>query len=71
MMDASNEMLSHGSSARNAMQGRNQEKTFGRKTDKVRISGLDEAIDDFKHGRVYAVGDLDDYFKRLGADCAN
>lgn len=53
------------------MEGRNQEKTFGRKTDKVRISGLDEAIDDFKHGRVYAVGDIDDYFKRLGVECTN
>lgn len=53
------------------MEGRNQEKTFGRKTDKVRISGLDEAIDDFKHGRVYVVGDIDDYIKRLGVECAN
>lgn len=41
-------------------------KKFGWKLGKTKKSGLDEAIEDVKHGRVSAVGDIDEYFRRLG-----
>ena len=41
-------------------------KKFGWKLGKAKKSGLDEALEDVKHGRVSAVGDIDEYFRRLG-----
>lgn len=41
-------------------------KKFGWKIGRKKKSGMEEAMDDIKHGRVSEVGDIDEYFRKLG-----
>lgn len=41
-------------------------KKFGWKINRKKKTGLEEAMDDIKHGRVYEIDDLDDYFRKFG-----
>lgn len=43
-------------------------KKFGWKLGKKQKCGLDEALDDVRQGRVSDMGDIDEYFKKLGVE---
>ena len=43
-------------------------KKFGWKIGRKKKSGMEEAMDDIKHGRVSEVGDIDEYFRKLGVE---
>ena len=41
-------------------------KKFGWKINRKKKTGLEEAMDDIKHGGVHEIDDLDDYFRNFG-----
>ena len=41
-------------------------KKFGWKINRKKKTGLEEAMDDIKHGRVHEIDDLDAYFRKFG-----
>ena len=41
-------------------------KKFGWKINRKKKTGLEEAMDDIKHGRVHEIDDLGDYFRKFG-----
>ena len=41
-------------------------KKFGWKINRKKKTGLEEAMDDIKHGRVHEIDDLDDYLRKFG-----
>ena len=41
-------------------------KKFGWKINRKKKTGLEEAMDDIKHGLVHEIDDLDDYFRKFG-----